>query len=169
MIKDPETEQIEILEAKKYTGDKRIDELLLRSMGKIGNYREFPISRNTITYFRRLLGESKYDSDEQGIIMNTLGKGIANISKANIKERKVLENLSKSKEGREEISAVSLLAQLKNKNESILEYNNYLTEKNKKESEKMEFEQELDNEESNGFATEWKDVKDDMMFWNSDT
>ncbi len=169
MMKDPETNRIEILEARKYVKDDRINKLLLRSMGKIGNYREFPLSRNAIEYFRKSLGETQYDSDEADVIMANMMKELAKTSKANIKERKLFENLSKTKEGREEISAVSLLAQLKDKDASITEITDLIKERIKRESEEIEFEPELEDDGSDGYATEWKDVKGDMMFWNSNT
>ena len=56
-------------------------------------------------------------------------KELAKTSKANIKERKLFEILSKSKEGKEEISAVSLLAQLNNKDATITEINDFIKEK----------------------------------------
>ncbi len=169
MMKDPETNRIEILEARKYTKDDRIHKLLLRSMGKMGNYREFPLSRNAIEYFKKSLGETQYDSDEPDVIMANIMKELVKTSKANIKERKLFENLSRSKEGKEEISAISLLAQLNNKDATITEINEFIKEKIKKESEEQKFELEFEDDGKNkGYATEWKDVKSDMMFWNCD-
>ncbi len=111
-ILNPQNNDIKVLEAYNYDGDDRITKLVLRGLGKEPGYISFPISMNMINYFRKKLGTSEYDDKDRALIMERITKKMREKAKLTKKEQKYLDNLIKTEEGREKLSAVSLMTQM---------------------------------------------------------
>ena len=73
-IKNPNTNEIEELEAYNYNGDDRVLKFLKRGLGKIEGYNPFPISLNDLQSLRKKLGKTKYNEWENSAILGEMNK-----------------------------------------------------------------------------------------------
>ena len=162
-MKNPNTGEIEVLEAYNYTKDDRGLEFLLRGLGKKPGYKPFPISLNDIKLLEKELGTTKYDDNERSAILDNMSKKMIVKAEQNKKEIREWEKLKKTKEGKREIEKQMKLAQMDEN--SIPAYTEKELEQIKvvqnPEISDIEPEQD-DDKDAIPYATNWEDVKKHM-------
>nr|MDO8119240.1 hypothetical protein [Candidatus Sigynarchaeota archaeon] len=108
---DPSTREIRVLEAYNYDGDDRIKKFMLKGVGKLRGFREFPISLKMLEHVKKLVSKTSLGTDDGESIMKMLGKELADKGKLGKKERQVFQALAKDKEGKKKIEKAVELAQ----------------------------------------------------------
>jgi len=160
-IVNPVTLEIEILEAYKYEGDDIITEFILKGLGKIPGYRSFPISLKMIQYAKEKLGSSEFNKGESSFMMGVISEKLQEKSKDNIIERKLLEKLEKTNEGRAKLSQAKIIAQM---SEAPFPTSQTKTIEHLSLSLEKSLNSEEDNEEEiEGYPTDFDEVRQDMQ------
>lgn len=111
-ILNPETHEIETLTAYKYDGDNRVNEFLRQGLGKIPSFKPFPIALSLIETIQTKLGSTSTDSKENIVTWELTAKKVQERSKRNKKERRLLENLARTADGKEKLTQSAIIAQL---------------------------------------------------------
>jgi len=154
-IINPINNEIEILEAYNYDGDDRLTNFILKGLGKKSGYKNFTISLNMIKTIKKILGKSQGNINDNLLIIDNINKKMFNKAKSNKKEQKLLEDLSKTKKGREKINAAKIIAQMDD--EPII-----IPRQEEESIFGKEAIDEMDDEEIIGYPTEWEVVKKEM-------
>jgi len=114
-IIDPTTREIEMLEAYKYDGDDRITKFLLRGLGKEPGYKSFTISIKMIQNARIMLKKTMVLKEESMMVIEQATEKARKIAEENIKERKIIDGLMKTKTGRKKVSVAKTIAKMDEK------------------------------------------------------
>jgi len=112
---NPETREIERLEAYKYDGDDRITRFILRGLGKEPGYKSYLISMKMIQDARKKLKKTTVLKEESMMIIEQATEKAMKIAKENFKERKMIDGLLKTKEGKKKVSAANIIAKMDEK------------------------------------------------------
>lgn len=161
---NPETNEIEILEAYKYDGDDAITKYILQGLGKIPGIRSFRISLGDIKEAKKNVGTSDYDGKKEVMIMEALNEDLRRKVKLTKKEQKHFEKLAETEEGRLKLIQAKVIAQLDDKPFPAAVKNIDNSNVPKKENVFVDIDK-LEN-----YPTEWKKVKKQMRisFLNSE-
>ncbi|MHA1428205.1 MAG: hypothetical protein ACTSQI_19655 [Candidatus Helarchaeota archaeon] len=174
-IINPVANEVEILEAYKYdTGDPSLDdrltEYLLRGLGKAAGFRSFCISLKDIKYIRKKLSTIRESDKKYSSVMDIITENLSKKAKINQKDRRILEKLSKSHEGREKITAMGIIAQLEDGSFQIpavpdVQYE----ETDGLPNEGEEIKEEINNPKIKVKTTsDWKEAVKQMVFWETE-
>lgn len=111
-IINPETHEIETLTAYKYDGDNRVNEFLRRGLGYISTFKPFPIPLSLIETIQTKLGSTATDGKVNMATWELTAKKVQERSKRNKSERRLLDNLARTAEGKEKLTQSAIIAQL---------------------------------------------------------
>ncbi|MFX1384219.1 MAG: TnsA endonuclease N-terminal domain-containing protein [Promethearchaeota archaeon] len=114
-IINPKTHEIEKLEAYKYDGDDRITRFILRGLGKELGYKEFTISMKMIQDIKKILRKTNVLKEKSMVIIEQATNKARKIAEENIQDRKMIDNLLKTKTGKKKISAANIIARMDEK------------------------------------------------------
>ena len=155
---NPETREIERLEAYKYDGDDRITKFILRGLGKEPGYKGFTISMKMIQDARKMLKKTTVLNEESMMVIEQATEKAKKIAEENIKERKMIDGLMKTKTGKRKVSAAKVIAKMDEKpvpaHDSVEESFDLLKEE--------------DDDEIEPYPTTWEEAKKDLVLSDID-
>lgn len=117
-IVNPETHEVETLEAYKFDGDRRVHTFLLQGLGRVQGMRPFPVSLNELTGIQDSVCKhspvSQCGEPDQNI-MALMSENVQASAKRNKKQRRLLDKIARGSDGKEVLEQAELLAQKENK------------------------------------------------------
>lgn len=109
---DPETNEIETLEAYKFDGDRRVNEFLLQGLGKIPGKGGFPIPLNMIKGIKGSISPSEVNKNVQMDVVIAMKNNINDVVKNNKTKQKMLDKMARTHEGREKLDRADIILQM---------------------------------------------------------
>lgn len=97
---DPTSRQIETLTAYNYNGDDRILSFLKKGLGIMQGSKGFPIPLKMLHYAKNELKRTQYDTSGGLLLMDSIGQKIQENKSLAQKDRRFLDTVSKTSEGR---------------------------------------------------------------------
>ncbi|MFX1257490.1 MAG: TnsA endonuclease N-terminal domain-containing protein [Promethearchaeota archaeon] len=152
-IINPETRKIEQLEAYKYDGDDRITKFILRGLGKEPGYISYTISMKMIEDARKTLSKTIVLKEESMMIIEQATEKAKKVAEQNIKERKIIEGLMKTKTGKKKVSAAKIIAKMDEK--PVPAHNSI--------EKSLDLLEDYDDDEIEPYPTTWEEAKKDLV------
>ncbi|WP_371806399.1 hypothetical protein [Candidatus Lokiarchaeum ossiferum] len=153
-IVDPITRQIETLQAYNYNGDDRILSFLRDGI----SYKGFPITLKMLEYAKRKIGDSDVNRDDGLLLMDSIQKKIQTKKALAHKDLQFIDSIAKTQKGRKTMAQAVRSIQEKAQNQITIE------EIKRNEILATISLDDLDDEEIEGYETDWNIVKNKLKW-----
>ncbi|MHA1427916.1 MAG: hypothetical protein ACTSQI_18195 [Candidatus Helarchaeota archaeon] len=172
-IMNPATDEVETLEAYKFDSKNKytnqlLTKVILRGLGKVANCRSFCISKKNIDYLRQLIEVPKKDEKTVSNPMGLITEKLARRGKLNVKDRRILENLTKTPEGRQKLTAAGIIAQLEDGTLPVPSEEPSPPISETPPIESVETEIDEPAEVGDSMTTDTEQALREMLFWDTD-